>query len=306
MPTESVILTFDSTPPSLVFVGIKSHKTKLYCPLPIRCFKCQRLGHVQAACNGRLTCPKCAGPHGFNDCPLNNPQLGSSNSVIHSSNLVVKCCNCNGPHSAAYWGCPKFLERKKNLELKTLNKVPFGEAVSQYNELITIHDPSNNVGSDISQELNEVFQMNRGNGLSDSTNKVIISDHDQELVGISQDNATSNAPSFVNNNLSNRNENSAKMMVSTPWKTNYPLLSHRTQMRRNLSTVQEEREFHLLGASKVDSKKELETLLDKFLKFMANLYLELLPFSCVRDKFHNLTELLNQNEQSIMSGGFFL
>jgi len=103
-----------------------------------------------------------------------------------------------------------------------------------------------------------------------------------------------------------RNENRAKMMVSTPWKINYPLVNHRTQIHGNLSTVLEEREFPTLRASKVDSKNALESLLDKFLKFMANLYLELLPFSCVRDKFQNLTDLLNQNEQSILSGGYFL
>ena len=151
-----------------------------------------------------------------------------------------------------------------------------------------------------------MFQMNRGNGLSDSANNGLISDTEQEVVGTRQNNSTSNVPPYVNNNPSNCNENRAKMMVSTPWKINYPIVSHKTQIRKKLTTVLEEREFPSLGAAKVDNKNALETLLDKFLKIMANLYLELLPFSTVRDKFQNLTDLLIKNEQSIMSGAYFL
>jgi len=34
-------------------------KTKQYIPKPIRCFKCNRFGHVTIYCEGKERCSKC-------------------------------------------------------------------------------------------------------------------------------------------------------------------------------------------------------------------------------------------------------
>lgn len=61
----------------------------LYRPA-LRCFNCQRLGHVAAVSKGRRRCCKCGGDRDYG-------QYGEGIEPI--------CCNCGGPHSAAFLGC---------------------------------------------------------------------------------------------------------------------------------------------------------------------------------------------------------
>lgn len=58
-----------------------------------QCFKCQRWGHTQRACGGRIQCGQCAGPHQSQSCPEER----------------VSCANCGKKHKA--WErsiCPTF------------------------------------------------------------------------------------------------------------------------------------------------------------------------------------------------------
>ena len=57
---------------------------KSLCPVKdrvrvVRCYKCNRFGHVQKECKDGETCTSCAGPHSSKDC----------------KETVVKCSNCN-------------------------------------------------------------------------------------------------------------------------------------------------------------------------------------------------------------------
>ncbi len=65
---------------------------------PVRCFKCQSFGHVAAACTRDQRCPRCGEAHSRVDCPRQEPPT---------------CVNCEGPHSSAWKGCPKFREFAK-------------------------------------------------------------------------------------------------------------------------------------------------------------------------------------------------
>ena len=105
--TENVVLTYSCEPPKYVFIGFKQHATKMFIPLPTRCFKCQLYGHTQSVCHGKITCPKCAKGHTFEDCPLNKPVTDGLRDP-GNANLKISCRNCGAEHSAAFRGCPVF------------------------------------------------------------------------------------------------------------------------------------------------------------------------------------------------------
>lgn len=71
-----------------------------------QCFNCQRFGHGSSNCNYQPRCVKCIGNHLTKNCP-----------VKKTSNSTVQCCNCKGPHTANYKGCPvriSFDEKRNN------------------------------------------------------------------------------------------------------------------------------------------------------------------------------------------------
>jgi hypothetical protein len=55
--------------------------SELFVPSPLRCFKCQRIGHVAVDGKGRKIYAKCGGEHDYGEC---------------GSNVKVKCYNCGG------------------------------------------------------------------------------------------------------------------------------------------------------------------------------------------------------------------
>jgi len=66
-------------------------KVKSYIPKPLRCFNCNRFGHVASNCRGKKCCSNCAREHEWKEC--SGP---------------VKCQNCGGEHSASDKICPRF------------------------------------------------------------------------------------------------------------------------------------------------------------------------------------------------------
>ncbi|KAH9360249.1 hypothetical protein HPB48_019833 [Haemaphysalis longicornis] len=74
----------------------------------VRCYKCQRYGHIARTCRGTLRCKTCSGPHDYKEC-LTKRQ--------------PKCANCSGPHPASFSRCPRskwasHLQREKILNGK--------------------------------------------------------------------------------------------------------------------------------------------------------------------------------------------
>lgn len=91
---SSVILQFrDDVPmPQRVLLGFTSHPVEEHFGPTIRCFRCQRHGHIAVNCRGPKRCKLCAGPHDFKEC---------------TSRDEPKCANCDGPHAASFSGCPR-------------------------------------------------------------------------------------------------------------------------------------------------------------------------------------------------------
>ena len=94
-----------------------SFQVRPYIPPPLRCFQCQKFGHVAAICRGKKRCGKCGGEdHEYGQC-----QEGVS----------VKCCNCGGSHSAAYKGCQAHKRAAEVQRVKVEEKLTYAEAIQK-------------------------------------------------------------------------------------------------------------------------------------------------------------------------------
>jgi hypothetical protein len=127
-PTTTVILGFTDTPPERVYIGLLSFKTRAYQGGPIRCFKCQRFGHVANSCKGKLTCPRCSLQHDYKDCPT----IPNADHNIETSTTTLHCPNCKEDHSAGYRGCSAYIKAKSITEIKYSNKISYADALKIY------------------------------------------------------------------------------------------------------------------------------------------------------------------------------
>lgn len=130
----SVLMYFNEHAlPYRVKVGYLSYTVRPYIPPPLRCYKCQKFGHVAAVCRGRQRCGKCGGEdHEYGKC---------------SENTKAKCCNCGGEHSAAYKGCEAHKRAAQVQRVRVEEKLTYAEAIkkvkSGQNENIVRQQPMN-------------------------------------------------------------------------------------------------------------------------------------------------------------------
>ncbi|KAL9887271.1 uncharacterized protein ACN2A1_009460 [Glossina fuscipes fuscipes] len=107
-PTGRIILTFDRYRlPRTVDVAWHKCKVELYIPNPMRYKNCQRLGHA---------CANCGHPPHTESCTRSF------------------CINCNDQHSALDKQCPRFVQMREILKIKTENYCSMGEARRTYRE----------------------------------------------------------------------------------------------------------------------------------------------------------------------------
>lgn len=105
--TTTVIITFQgSALPEKVFLGCLSFRVQPYRRPPLRCYKCQRYGHIAAGCRGIRRCGKCGGSHEFAEC----------------KETVLKCGTCGGPHIAGSRECGYFKQAVKVQDYRETNK----------------------------------------------------------------------------------------------------------------------------------------------------------------------------------------
>lgn len=93
-PLHTVILTFrDDRPiPGRIYLGFTSHPVEEYLGPALRCYNCQRFGHMAKSCRSTRRCKICSEDHHHKEC---------------KSVLQPKCANCAGNHAASYSGCPQ-------------------------------------------------------------------------------------------------------------------------------------------------------------------------------------------------------
>ncbi len=116
-PSTTVMITVNGKLlPENVKMGYVCYPVRPFIKPALRCFNCQRLGHVAEVCKGKKRCCKCGGEHGYGEC----------------GDLVEpKCCNCGGPHSAAYLGCIAQKQAVEAIKYKSEYNVSYAQAVKK-------------------------------------------------------------------------------------------------------------------------------------------------------------------------------
>lgn len=125
-PTGKIVLTFNLYRlPPVIDVAWYKCKVDHYFPNPMLCKNCQKLGHTTKRCNGNPTCPQCSlPPHEKENCTR------------------TFCTNCSGEHSSTDKECPRYIQTKEILKIKTKNYCSIGEARRMYQSSHPI--PQNN------------------------------------------------------------------------------------------------------------------------------------------------------------------
>ena len=109
-----VLLTFkESQLPDRVCLGSMVYRVREYIRPPLRCYNCQRYGHIADACHGKRKCAKCGGDHGIKECDADSS----------------KCANCGGNHGAADKDCEHTIQARKVQVVKERDSVTYAEAV---------------------------------------------------------------------------------------------------------------------------------------------------------------------------------
>lgn len=110
-PTHTYIARFGLADlPAKLKVGYLSVPVRPYFPLPLKCHQCHRFNHLKLKCTREPICAHCGDPVHENPC------------------TTAKCVNCGGRHSAADRNCPRWILEKKIIEVKTTEKISYGDA----------------------------------------------------------------------------------------------------------------------------------------------------------------------------------
>lgn len=60
--SETILIEFEEDNiPLKVFLGFLSYPVRVYVPKPLRCFNCQRFGHIAGKCKEQRICARCGG-----------------------------------------------------------------------------------------------------------------------------------------------------------------------------------------------------------------------------------------------------
>jgi hypothetical protein len=80
------------------FADFRHYRVSKSISRPLRCFNCQRYGHVASVCRSQRRCCRC----------------GSSDE-LHPKKCITppSCCNCSGEHPANHRDCPDYTKRLK-------------------------------------------------------------------------------------------------------------------------------------------------------------------------------------------------
>ncbi|XP_055702753.1 uncharacterized protein LOC129801565 [Phlebotomus papatasi] len=111
--TGIFLVTFDTPDlPSKLNVGLGEVEVQRYIPKPLRCFRCQRLGHAVITCKEKAE--------------QNLPQK--------KNKKPPKCINCSGNHMSWDKTCPVYLSEAAILKIKAEKNVPYCIAKTLFEE----------------------------------------------------------------------------------------------------------------------------------------------------------------------------
>lgn len=117
--STAVLVTFkEDVLPQRVSLGFIIYPVKPYERPPLRCFKCQRFGHIAAVCRGVRRCGKCGGQHDRAEC----------------LSTELKCCNCGGNHMAGFRSCVHAVRAQHVETIRSTENVSYAEAVKRVSD----------------------------------------------------------------------------------------------------------------------------------------------------------------------------
>lgn len=199
IPTGKIIVTFDLYRlPTTVDVAWYKCKVEHYIPNPMRCKNCQKLGHTKNRCKGNATCPECSlPPHAPEKCTR------------------IFCTNCSEAHSSADKNCPRYVQMKEVLKIKTKNYCSIAEARRKYRENNPIQTANQNntyasISSDSPTKRKETHNNQKEKNVKSSTQNIIL--EKQTTTTINQLNETApttikqKQPSAINETLKENNK----------------------------------------------------------------------------------------------------
>ena len=113
--SETVLVEFEGERiPDRLYLGCMSYFVRAYIPKPMRCFKCQKFGHIAKYCKEKRRCPRCTGDHEYEEC---------------TAGTQLKCCSCGGEHSVTFGGCAVMKQEVEVQKVKVLEGKSYAEAV---------------------------------------------------------------------------------------------------------------------------------------------------------------------------------
>ncbi|CAN7987843.1 unnamed protein product, partial [Ixodes pacificus] len=98
--------------PHYVHMGYARHPVTLYVARPLQCFRCNRIGHVAAACQKEQTCAKCSGGHESTAC----------------DSETSRCINCGKGHAATSGQCPVLRKERRVCKMRARTAYTHSEA----------------------------------------------------------------------------------------------------------------------------------------------------------------------------------
>ena len=103
VPTRQILLVYEGPPPPKLDLGSWGrYALRPYQGEPVRCYKCQRFGHLQATCQHPVRCGVCSQAHPTEQCIDRHKA---------SEVTTARCPNCTKGHHAWNVKCPERMRR---------------------------------------------------------------------------------------------------------------------------------------------------------------------------------------------------
>lgn len=253
-PTPLYVITFESlTLPNEIDLGFYKLKVQKFFPEPLKCRNCLRLGHTKKWCKSPELCE---------NCTKNVHVNVETNEVCDQEK---KCINCSSnSHKSLDKLCPKFIERKEIIKIKTEENCSYIQAQKKYHyykslipqqKLLYSESTKNNSNSpNNTSQTNVILSNNQSNTQSNTQQNSQQNSHQNSQQKNNQQNTQTslnntneiNSVQDLNDNNTTQNAQSASHIIKNNKeiltislnKINPPTFSEKTNIHTtNQSTV---------------------------------------------------------------------